>query len=230
MDFSGIVESFFAHAGTWGYPLVFLLMAVESSFIPFPSEVVMIPAGFLAARGALTLGVPGADLALSLVAGLLGALAGAYVNYYLAACLGEPLLRRYGKYLFLKLEVLERSQEIFRQYGGPATFVCRLLPVVRQYISLPAGLSRMPFASFTLYTALGAGIWNAILAGAGYWIGHSTAELTPQQLVEQGKAMVTTHFGWILLGILLFLAAYIGLSRWVLKDRKTKPAAGEGAP
>lgn len=230
MDFYGIVESLFAHASTWGYPLVFLLMAVESSFIPFPSEVVMIPAGFLAARGALSLGVPGADLALSLAAGLLGALAGAYVNYFLAAWLGEPLLRRYGKYLFLKLEVLERSQEIFRQYGGPATFVCRLLPVVRQYISLPAGLSRMPFAPFTLYTALGAGIWNAILAGAGYWIGNSTAELTPRQLVEQGKTMVTTHFGWILLGIILFLAAYTGLSRWVLRDRKPKPATGEDAP
>ncbi len=230
MDFSGIVESLFAHASMWGYPLVFLLMAVESSFIPFPSEVVMIPAGFLAARGALSLGIPEADLALALIAGLLGALAGAYVNYFLAACLGEPLLRRYGKYLFLKPEVLERSQEIFREYGGPATFVCRLLPVVRQYISLPAGLSRMPFASFTLYTALGAGIWNAILAGAGYWIGHSTADLTPPQLVTQGKAMVTSHFGWILLGIALFLAAYVGLSRWVLKDRKAKTAESEDAP
>ena len=115
MDFASHLAQWCRHASTWGYPAVIALMAIESSFIPFPSEVVMIPAGFLAARSELTLGNPWIDLALVIVAGLVGSLLGAYVNYFLALRLGEPFLRKYGKYFFLKAETLERSQEIFRK-------------------------------------------------------------------------------------------------------------------
>ena len=149
------LDAIAALAPVWGYALIFLFMAIESSFIPFPSEVVMIPAGFLAARGELTLHAPVADLALACATGLLGSLAGAYFNYYLSAKLGEPFLRRYGKWFFLKPEALDRACEVFNRYGALTTFVCRLIPVIRQLISIPAGISRMPLGSFALFTGLG---------------------------------------------------------------------------
>ncbi len=217
MDFASHLAQWCRHASTWGYPAVIALMAIESSFIPFPSEVVMIPAGFLAARGELTLGNPWLDLALVIIAGLVGSLLGAYVNYFLALRLGEPFLRKYGKYFFLKAETLERSQEIFRKYGAPATFVCRLLPAIRQLISLPAGLARMPFGQFTLYTGFGAGIWGAILAGTGFFIGRSTTDLSYEELVPLGKQLVSEHYWWIILLIALFLAGYWILSKYVMK-------------
>lgn len=208
------------HAACWGYPTVFALMTVESSFIPFPSEVVMIPAGFLAARGALTLGAPVPDLCLAVLIGVAGSLAGAYINYALARWLGEPFLRKYGRFFFLKPQLLARSQEIFRKYGAPATFVCRLLPAIRQLISIPAGLAEMPMGSFTAYTALGAGIWSAILAGVGFFLGRTTAELPYEELVPRGKALVADHYGWILAGIVLFLAGYWTLTHFVMKGGK----------
>ncbi len=222
VDFSHWLALACSQGGSWGYPLVFLLMAVESSFIPFPSEVVMIPAGFLAARGEMGLGSPPWDFCLCVVVGILGALAGAYGNYFLARWLGEPFLRRYGRYFFLKPQVLERSQEIFLKYGRPATLVCRLLPGIRQLISLPAGIAKMPLGAFTAYTALGAGIWNAILTAAGFYLGHQTAQMDYGEIVVQGKALVMQHYGWLLLGILLFLAAYCGISRLILSPSSPK--------
>ena len=156
------------HAPVWGFILIFVFMAVESSFIPFPSEVVMIPAGFLAYRGGLSTGIPWLDLVLAVAVGLAGSLAGAYVNYALSIRLGRPFLHRYGKYFFLKESALDRAEEIFREYGELATFVCRMLPAIRQLISIPAGLSRMDFRRFTLFTALGAGIWVTVLALMGW--------------------------------------------------------------
>ena len=196
MDFASHLAQWCRHASTWGYPAVIALMAIESSFIPFPSEAVMIPAGFLAARSELTLGNPWLDLALVIIAGLVGSLLGAYVNYFLALRLGEPFLRK---------------------YGAPATFVCRLLPAIRQLISLPAGLARMPFGQFTLYTGFGAGIWGAILAGTGFFIGRNTTDLSYEELVPLGKQLVSEHYWWIILLIALFLAGYWILSKYVMK-------------
>ncbi len=221
-DFSQWLALACSQGGSWGYPLVFLLMAVESSFIPFPSEVVMIPAGFLAARGEMGLGSPFWDFCLCVVVGVLGALAGAYGNYFLARSLGEPFLRRYGRYFFLKPQVLDRSQEIFLKYGRPTTLVCRLLPGIRQLISLPAGIAKMPLGPFTVYTALGAGIWNVILTGAGFFLGRQTTEMDYAEIVTRGKALVMQHYGWLLLGILLFLVAYFGLSRWIMNPASSQ--------
>ena len=152
------LDYFAALAPLWGYAFIFAFMAIESSFIPFPSEIVMIPAGFLAARGELTLHAPIPDLALACAVGLAGSLAGAYFNYFLSSKLGEPFLRKYGKWFFVKPAALDRACEVFNRYGGVTTFVCRLVPVIRQLISIPAGLARMPLAKFTLFTGLGAAL------------------------------------------------------------------------
>ena len=213
------LDSIAALAPVWGYALIFLFMAIESSFIPFPSEVVMIPAGFLAARGELTLHAPVADLALACATGLLGSLAGAYFNYYLSAKLGEPFLRRYGKWFFLKPEALDRACEVFNRYGALTTFVCRLIPVIRQLISIPAGLARMPLGTFTFFTGLGAGIWTFLLALAGYSLGRTAGDITYNELVHRGKELIDANLVWVILGGVLFAAAYIGISKLVMRRR-----------
>ena len=176
-----------AHAHVWGFALVFVLMAVESSLIPFPSEVIMIPGGFLAYRGELTFGDPLMDVITVVVCGLAGAMAGAFFNYYLALFLGRPFLYRYGKFFFLKPSILSRAEEIFLEYGEITTFVCRLIPAIRQLISLPAGISRMPLVRFSLFTGLGAGIWSGILVAIGCYLGSLSEDMTYSQLVYRGK-------------------------------------------
>lgn len=213
------LDSIAALAPVWGYALIFLFMAIESSFIPFPSEVVMIPAGFLAARGELTLHAPVADLALACATGLLGSLAGAYFNYYLSAKLGEPFLRRYGKWFFLKPEALDRACEVFNRYGALTTFVCRLIPVIRQLISIPAGLARMPLGTFTFFTSLGAGIWTFLLALAGYSLGRTAGDITYNELVHRGKELIDANLVWVILGGVLLAVAYVGISKLVMRRR-----------
>ena len=213
------LDAIAALAPVWGYALIFLFMAIESSFIPFPSEVVMIPAGFLAARGELTLHAPVADLALACATGLLGSLAGAYFNYYLSAKLGEPFLRRYGKWFFLKPEALDRACEVFNRYGALTTFVCRLIPVIRQLISIPAGLARMPIGTFTFFTGLGAGIWTFLLALAGYSLGRTAGDITYNELVHRGKELIDANLVWVILGGVLLAAAYVGISKLVMRRR-----------
>ena len=211
------LDTIAALAPVWGYALIFLFMAIESSFIPFPSEIVMIPAGVLAARGELSLHAPAADLALACAVGVLGSLAGAYFNYYLSAKLGEPFLRRYGRWFFLKPEALDRACEVFNRYGALTTFVCRLVPVIRQLISIPAGLARMPLGAFTFFTGLGAGIWTVLLALAGYGLGRSAGDISYVELVHRGKDLMDAHLVWIILGGALLAAAYLGVSRLVMR-------------
>ena len=202
-------------APTWGLLFVFVFMAVESSFIPFPSEVVMVPAGFLAARGELAL-APLPALAAAIAVGVLGSLAGAFANYYLALWLGRPFLERYGKYFFVKPEPLARACEVFNRYGAATTFVCRLVPVIRQLISIPAGISRMPVASFALFTGLGAGIWTAILAAVGFAIGRSTADISYLELCTRGKDMAAAHLPLVVGGALALVALYFVASKLVM--------------
>ena len=209
------LDSIAALAPVWGYALIFAFMAIESSFIPFPSEIVMIPAGFLAARGELSLHAPVPDLVLATAVGLAGSLAGAYFNYFLSAKLGEPFLRKYGKWFFIKPEALDRACEVFNKYGGATTFVCRLVPVIRQLISIPAGLSKMPLGKFTFFTGLGDGIWTAILAGVGYALGRSAGDITYKELVHRGKDMLDAHLLWVILGALALVAAYVAASKRV---------------
>ena len=216
---AGHLDTFAALAPLWGYAFIFAFMAVESSFVPFPSEIVMLPAGFLAARGELTLHVPAADLTLAIVVGVAGSLAGAYFNYFLSRWLGEPFLRRYGKWFFVKPEALDRAEEVFNRYGAVTTFVCRLIPVIRQLISIPAGLSGMPLGKFTLFTGLGAGIWTAILAATGYVLGRTAGDITYLELVHKGKALIDAHLIWLILGGLVLGAIYLMVSKRVMRSR-----------
>jgi len=211
------LDSIAALAPTWGLVLVFVFMAVESSFIPFPSEVVMIPAGFLAARGELGLASPYAALAASVAVGIAGSLAGAFANYWIALFVGKPFLLRYGKYFFVKPEPLERACEVFNRYGAATTFVCRLVPVIRQLISIPAGISRMPLGEFALFTGLGAGIWTAILAFVGFAIGRSTADITYLELCRRGKDMAASNLPLVIGGALALVALYFLASKLVMK-------------
>lgn len=201
---------------TWGPLIVLVLMAVESSFIPFPSEIVMIPAGFMAARGEFVPADPHTGLLVAIAAGILGSLIGAFVNYGLSLRLGRPFLYRYGRYFFLSADVLERAEEIFRRHGEITTFVCRLVPAVRQLISIPAGLSRMHFGRFSLFTGLGAGIWVVILTLAGFAVGQGTRDMTYEELVPAGEALVRDHAGWILLGLGILVAGYVWAHRRIL--------------
>jgi len=152
--------------GDIGYLGIFALMFLESSFFPFPSEVVMIPAGYLAYKGEM-------NIYLAVLAGILGSLAGALFNYYIAMSVGRKFLIKYGKYVFLKEESLTKLEVFFAKHGEISTFNGRLLPGIRQYISLPAGLSRMNVAKFSIYTSLGAGIWVVVLVLIGYFLGSN---------------------------------------------------------
>ncbi len=201
---------------TWGPLIVLVLMAIESSFIPFPSEVVMIPAGFMAARGEFLPPDPVAGLIVAVVAGILGSLLGAFLNYGLSLKLGRPVLYRYGRYFFLSAASLERAEELFRRHGEITTFVCRLIPAIRQLISIPAGLSRMRFGRFALFTGLGAGIWVIILSLAGFALGKGTRDMSYEELVPAGEAIIRGNLGWIFGGLVLAIVTYIWVHRRVM--------------
>lgn len=213
------LEQITVHAPVWGFALVFFFMTVESSFIPFPSEIVMIPAGFMAARGELTFHSPYPDLAVSIFVGVIGSLAGAYVNYFLSLRLGEPFLRKYGRWFFLKPAALDRAVEIFGRYGNLATFVCRLLPAIRQLISIPAGIAKMPIVPFTLFTGLGAGIWTSVLAFTGFWLGRTAGDISYPELVHRGKACIDDNLVWVLTAVAVLVTVHVALSRLVIKGR-----------
>ena len=213
------LDAIAALAPTWGLLLIFVFMAIESSFVPFPSEVVMIPAGFLAARGELGLGGPLVAVSVAVLVGILGSLAGAYVNYFLALKVGKPFLLKYGKWFFLKPAALERACEVFNRYGAATTFVCRMVPAIRQLISIPAGISKMPLGPFTLFTALGAGVWTAILAFVGYAIGKSAGDISYLELCVKGKEMAAGNLPTAIAGALALVVLYALASKFVMNKK-----------
>ena len=154
--------------GDMGYWGIFLLMFLESTFFPFPSEVIMIPAGYLAYQGEM-------KLYAVVLAGIVGSVAGALFNYYLARYFGRTFLLKYGRYLFIKPGTLEKLEHFFKKHGEISTFNGRLIPGIRQLISLPAGLAKMNVAKFSFYTAMGAGIWVIVLVALGYLLGSNEA-------------------------------------------------------
>jgi len=169
----------------WGYVGIFLLMAVESSFFPFPSEIVLIPAGYLASQGEMS-------IALIISSALAGSMVGAFINYYLALTLGRKILEKYGKYFFISEATLDKMDNFFEKHGAISTFIGRLIPGIRQLISVPAGLSRMNLAVFSTYTALGAGIWAFVLTMLGYFIGEN------QELIDIYLKQITMAILFIL--------------------------------
>lgn len=147
-----------------GYPGIIALMAVESSILPLPSELVMPPAGYLAAKGEMSLVV-------AVLCGVLGSILGALGNYGLARWLGRAFFLRLGKYVLITEKGLDRSERYFAAHGEISTFLGRMLPVVRHLISIPAGVARMRLGRFVLFTGLGALLWCSILTGIGWFIG-----------------------------------------------------------
>ncbi len=186
----------------WGYWGIFIMMFLESTFFPFPSEVAMIPAGYLAFQGKM-------NIWLAIFAGTTGSLSGALFNYFLARSMGRTLLIKYGKYVFVKEKSIIKLEKFFASHGHISTFTGRLIPGIRQLISLPAGLSKMNVLQFSIYTTLGAGIWVAILAALGYFAG-ANEELWKSYLKE--------------IIIVLFVLLSVGIWAYIynLKKKKAK--------
>jgi len=147
-----------------GYPGIVVLMAVESSMLPLPSELVMPPAGYLVAKGEM-------DFAVVLACGVLGSLLGSLANYGLARWLGRAFFLRLGRYVLITEKGLDRSERYFAAHGEISVFMGRMLPVVRHLISIPAGIARMRLNQFVLFTGLGALVWCTILTWIGWFIG-----------------------------------------------------------
>ena len=186
-----------------GYPGIFLLMAMESSVIPIPSEFVMPPAGYWAAEGKM-------NLLAAILCGTAGSVVGAYVNYFAARYLGRPLLLKYGRYVWITEEKFAKVETFFHKHGEISTFIGRLLPVVRHLISLPAGLSGMHQWKFALYTLLGAGMWCTVLALIGYVVGEN-------------QDLIVKHSHQAVIGVVIFSAVLIAL--YVRRHRRK--SAGE---
>ncbi len=161
---SEIVNFIVSTIGHMGYVGICILMFLESSFFPFPSEVVIPPAGYLASKGEM-------NLYWVIFCGIFGSLLGAIFNYYLAYFLGRPFFSKYGKYFFVSETSLSKAENFFKEHGHISTFIGRLLPGIRQYISLPAGIAKMNLTLFCVFTSLGAGIWVVVLTLVGYFFG-----------------------------------------------------------
>ena len=192
------------------------LMAVESSFIPFPSEVVVPPAVFFALDEDSNI-----DMLwwLIILVGTLGALIGAYINYFLSMWLGRPIIYKFanskvGHLLRLSQEKVERAEVYFNEHGAMSTLVGRFIPVVRQLISIPAGLSRMNLGSFTLYTALGAFVWNCILALLGY-LAHLAGD-------KKVIAEYSNEISYIILALVAAVILFFVIRYFVKKRKKTQ--------
>jgi len=177
-----------------GYFGIFFLMLIESSFIPFPSEIVLVPAGYLASKGDM-------QIPLILISSLLGSICGALINYFGALYVGRKFLLKYGKYFFISEETLNKMESFFKTHGAISTFSGRLIPGIRQLISIPAGLSKMNLKVFIFYTSLGALIWSIILVALGYIIGEN------QELIQNylHQIVIITLIGVAIVTVLYIL-------------------------
>ena len=201
----------FEHVNYW---TVTLFMAIESSFIPFPSEAVVPPAAYKAAAGEM-------NVFLVVVFATIGADIGALFNYVLARWLGRPFVykfadSRFGHLCLVDEEKIRRSEAFFEKYGIIATLIGRLVPVIRQFISIPAGLAKMPISTFLIYTTIGAGIWNIILAAIGYYL-HSF--VPKDQLMS--KVYEYSHAIGYSIAAVVALALVFWWLKSLLKKKKT---------
>lgn len=201
------------------YLFVFVFMTIESSFIPFPSEVVVPPAAYLACTNAGA----GSDMNIYMVVVMatLGALCGAFVNYYIALWIGRPVVYRFadsriGHACMINREKVEKAEAYFDKHGAISTFIGRLIPAIRQLISIPAGISKMNVGQFAIFTALGALVWNTVLALLGYWL---SLTVSPDMLfvkVEEYNKYLT----WAGYGIALLCVAFILWNAFKPKHKK----------
>ena len=193
------------------YWTITLLMAIESSFIPFPSEVVIPPAAYKAASGNSELNVY-----LVVLFATIGANIGALINYYLAYFVGRPIVykfanSRFGHMCLIDEAKVQHAEAYFEKHGALSTFVGRLIPAVRQLISIPAGLAKMKLSTFLLYTTLGAGIWNAILAAIGYYL----QSIVPEDQLMASVTKYSHELGYMFIGLGVLIVGYL-----IYKGRK----------
>lgn len=202
------------------YLFIFLFMVIESSFIPFPSEVVVPPAAYLAIQGGTTHDL---NIFLVVLVATLGALVGAVINYVIALTVGRPIVyafanSKFGHACLIDQAKVEKAEKYFDDHGAISTFIGRLIPAVRQLISIPAGLARMKFWVFCLYTSLGALLWNIVLAALGYWLALTVTKDELFKKIEEYNGILTI----IGFGILLFCIAYIAYNAFFKKHKETK--------
>ncbi len=194
-----LLRIWFHWVENWGYLGVFVLMAMESSIIPVPSEVVLPPAAFWAAQGKMSfIGV--------VLAGTAGSYVGSAISYWVSRWLGPPFIQKYGKYFLMPPEKLILAEEWVKKFGKIGIFTARMLPVIRHLISIPAGILRMPFGAFSFTTILGAGLWCTILS----WFGQQVIGDRPE-LLQSPEAMVSVmkeKMHWILAGVLILGGLY----------------------
>jgi len=197
-----------------GYPGIVVLMAIESSVVPLPSELVMPPAGYLVALGRM-------NAALALGSAVFGGLLGSYANYWVASRVGRWVFVRYGRWVLVSERSLDRSERFFARHGPIAVFVSRLFPVLRHLISIPAGIARMPLGRFFVYTGTGAGLWAAILMGIGWVIGKEGRTMSREQVYAYSNRAVL-----ILIPVVALLIA--GYVLWHRRRRARAAAAEAG--
>ena len=197
-----------------GYPGIVVLMAVESSILPLPSELVMPPAGYLAAKGEMSFVV-------AVACGVLGSILGALANYGLAHWLGRAFFLRLGKYVLITEKALDRSERYFAAHGEISTFLGRMLPVVRHLISIPAGVARMHLGRFVVFTGLGALVWCTILTWIGWFIG-SREDVILEVLNQEARR----YAGRALLVALPVLAGIAAVYIWWYRRRAAQGRQG----
>jgi len=203
--------------GQLGYPGIVVLMAIESSVVPLPSELVMPPAGYLAATGRM-------DAALALGCGILGSLLGSYANYWVASRLGRWVFVRYGRWVLVSERSLARSEHFFEQHGPIAVFIARLFPVARHLISIPAGIARMPLGRFFVYTGAGAGIWCAILMAIGWVIGKEGMSLSREQVYAYSHRAVVILIPAVAVLVVGYVLWHRRRMRAMARDREGRGA------
>lgn len=187
-----------------GYLGITLLMALESACIPIPSEVIMPFAGYLASLGRFS-------FLLVIFLGAFGNLIGSIVAYWAGFYGGRPFLERYGKYVLLRKEELDKAQRFFEKYGNTSILFSRILPIIRTFISLPAGIARMRFGKFCLYTFIGSLFWSALLAYVGLFLGENW----------ENVGIYFKKFDWLILILLIFLVAYFVYKKLRSKKHET---------
>ena len=216
MESVAFIQWCLEHLNYW---TITLLMTIESSFIPFPSEVVVPPAAWKAASN------DSLNVFLVVLFATIGANIGALINYYLAKWLGRPIVykfanSRFGHICLIDEAKVRHAEEYFDKHGAMSTFIGRLIPAVRQLISIPAGLARMKMSTFLLYTTLGAGIWNAILAAIGYYLASVPGIETEEQLLAQ-VTKYSHEIGYVFIAVGVLVVAFLvykGTKKGTKKD------------
>jgi membrane protein DedA with SNARE-associated domain len=221
-----LIETWFHWVHDWGYTGVILLMAMESSIFPVPSELVVPPAAILAAQSGGTMTFWGV-----VIAGTVGSWLGSAITYMVALLVGRPVVMKYGKYFFMPPEKVERAERFMHRYEGGGIFFARLLPVIRHLISIPAGIIRMNFLKFSVLTIIGSAIWCYVLAVLGVRVG---AKLSPEQMealksgqgvdVSQLIGAVKHEALWVMVVIVLVCVLYFVAMR-ITSKKTADPAA-----